>query len=425
MGKLVLKEVLKKINPSKEEIKEISVYLNDILQKTEREIKKQNIKADFFIGGSYAKKTLIKKGIYDVDVFLRFDQFYKTKDISNLTENVLNKVKIDYIRIHGSRDYFKINVSKLFFIELIPVIKVRKSEDAENITDLSYFHVLYIKKKIKEQKILDEIKIAKAFCHAQNCYGAESYINGFSGYALELLIYYYKSFSKFIKEMTKIEDKKIIDIEKLYKNKIDVSINMNSSKMQSPIILIDPTYKERNALAALSQETFKKFKKSCNEFLKNPSLKYFEEQKKDLNKLREKAKKGKLEFIRLELETDRQEGDIAGTKLLKFFNYLVKEIRKFYEIKDNEFRYLGNKKGEGFILAKSKKYIEFIGPFIDDKENSNLFKKKHKEIFVKKKRIYAKEDFNKKLNEFLKEWKSINSQKVLDMGIINVEILND
>lgn len=53
----------------------------------------------------------------------------------------------------------------------------------------------------------DEIKIAKAFCHATGCYGAESYIKGFSGYALELLIYHYKSFQSFVKAMTKVNEK--------------------------------------------------------------------------------------------------------------------------------------------------------------------------------------------------------------------------
>ena len=59
---------------------------------------------------------------------------------------------------------------------------------------------------------------------------------------------------------------------------------MNSSKLTSPIILVDPTYKQRNALAALSEETFEKFKQASKKFLKNPSIKYFEIVKWDLEK---------------------------------------------------------------------------------------------------------------------------------------------
>jgi tRNA nucleotidyltransferase (CCA-adding enzyme) len=93
------------------------------------------------------------------------------------------------------------------------VKKISKPKEAENITDLSYSHVNYIKKRIKNKKILDEIRIAKAFCYATNTYGAESYIGGFSGYAIELLVYHYGSFLKFIKAISKLDGKKeIIDI---------------------------------------------------------------------------------------------------------------------------------------------------------------------------------------------------------------------
>ncbi len=62
--------------------------------------------------------------------------------------------------------------------------------------------------------------LAKTFAHACDCYGAESYINGFSGYALELLICHYKTFSKFLKEIIKIDNNQIIiDDAKFYKTK--------------------------------------------------------------------------------------------------------------------------------------------------------------------------------------------------------------
>ena len=101
-----------------------------------------------------------------------------------------------------------------------------------------------MKKKVKN-KMLKEIMLAKAFCHASKCYGAESYIQGFSGYSLELLIYYYKGFMKFAREIAKDNGKNkiIIDIERFYKNKNEIMININSSKLQSPIILVDPTFK--------------------------------------------------------------------------------------------------------------------------------------------------------------------------------------
>ena len=55
-------------------------------------------------------------------------------------------------------------------------------------------------------------------------------------------------------------------------------LNLNESKLQSPIVFVDPTFKERNALAALSRETFEKFKKASKVFLRAPSKRYFEKQ---------------------------------------------------------------------------------------------------------------------------------------------------
>ena len=99
-------------------------------------------------------------------------------------------------------------------------------------------------------------------------------------------------------------------------------MDINSSKLQSPIILIDPTYKQRNVLAGLSDETFDRFKKVCKKFLKKPSMKSFEIEKTDLEKIKKDARNKKFEFIMLEGRTKKQEGDIAAKKLLKFYKHL-------------------------------------------------------------------------------------------------------
>ena len=419
----ILKNVLAKVNPPNEELELIEKFLKNFISKLKAKLKSN---AEVFVGGSFAKKTLIKKGQYDIDVFVRFNENFRGENISNPTEKAIKSLKnIGKIsRIHGSRDYFKINVSPLFFVEVIPVIKVKNPKDAENITDLSYFHVGYIKNKLKTEKILEEVRLAKAFCHAVNCYGAESYIQGFSGYAIELLIYHYGGFFNFVKAISKIKNKEIIDIEKLYKNKNEIEMNLNSAKRTSPIILIDPTYKERNALAALSKETFEKFQNSCKKFLKNPSEKFFENEKINLEKMRDNAKKNNFEFILLEAGTNKQEGDIAGSKLIKFYRHLGDEIEKFFEIKDNGFEYNRKKEARYFFVVKKRNEIIISGPNSDDKKNSEIFRKKHKDTFTKNGRIYAKEKMKKNLKEFIEAWKLKNKEKIKDMGIIRLEIKN-
>ncbi len=420
----ILEEVLGKIEPPKEDLEIIKNSLKDFLEKFDKKVKRLKIDAEVFIGGSFAKETVIKKDYYDLDIFIRFNKKYKDEEISKLTGKILKEF-VNVSVVHGSRDYFRIKISPSFFIEVIPVIKVKNPKESENITDLSYSHVKYIKRKIKTRKILDEIKLAKVFCYANHCYGAESYINGFSGYALELLIFHYKGFLKFIKAISKIKDKEVIDIEKHYKNKQTVLMDVNSSKLKSPIILIDPTYKQRNALAALSEETLEKFQKVCKKFLKNPSIKAFEIEKINLEKIKKQAEKNKFEFILLETKTNKQEGDVAGTKLLKFYKHLNNEIEKFFYIKNKGFNYNGKKSARYFFVVKNKKEILVDGPNIRDKKNLMKFKKKHKKTFVKKNRIYAKELIKFDIKKFLENWKIKNKRKIKEMGIIGLKIIGN
>jgi tRNA nucleotidyltransferase (CCA-adding enzyme) len=419
----IFKEVLKKSNPSEEDLNYIEKNV-DIFSKTIKEnLKKFKIDAEIFVGGSFAKGTVIKKDNYDVDIFIRYNKKYKNEEISLLTSKILGKLKNVSV-IHGSRDYFRINYEKNFFIELIPVKKIKNPKEYENITDLSYLHVKYINKKIKLKKSLDEIKIAKAFCYANNCYGAESYIGGFSGYSLELLVYHYKGFINFIRAMSKIgKEKEIIDIEKQFKNKKSVLMDLNSSKLKSPIILIDPTYKQRNVLAALSQETYEKFRKACKEFIKNPSLKHFEIKKIDIEKVKEDSLKKGQEFILIEAKTNKPEGDVAGSKLLKFYNHLNKEISLFFIIKKKGFNYNNKKSARYFFVAERKKEILYSGPFTDDEKNSQNFKKEHKNVYETKKRLYAKEKINFNLRGFIDKWKVKNAKIIEEMYIDEFKLI--
>ncbi len=420
----VFKEVLGRTKPSKDEIDDVRAKLREFLAELKKAAKKKRIGAGVFVGGSYAKDTMIKKDHYDIDIFVRFHKKHAGKDLSDMTERLIKGVK-NVQRIHGSRDYFRVKASSSLFMEVIPVMKISNPKEAENITDLSYFHVKYANRKIKNKKLLDEIRIAKAFCYANNCYGAESYISGFSGYGLELLVYHYKSFLNLINNITKIkaDDKIIIDTEKYYKNKNQVLLDMNAAKLQSPIILVDPTYRQRNVLSALSYETFEVFRQAAKDFLKNPSVKSFEMKKINFEESKNSAKKKGNEFIMLKAVTDKQEGDIAGSKLLKFYRHLNEEIGKYFEIKDKGFEYSGKKTALYFFSVKSKKEAIKEGPKTKDAKNVNSFKKMHRKTFNKNGRVYAREKLGFSIKDFLDKWEQKNKKIVSDMSIKELRVI--
>lgn len=399
----IFQNVLKKAKIPEKDLEKIRLETGIIKEKLEKAIKKRRIKADVFIGGSLAKGTIMHRDDYDIDIFVRFDEKYKDEEISEILGKL---IKAD--RIHGSRDYFQVRKKNLLF-EIIPTIKIKKPEKARNITDLSYFHVSYVLGETeKNKKLVDDIILAKAFCYSSKCYGAESYIRGFSGYGLELLVIYYKGFLNFMKGVIRAKERIVFDSKKYYKNRDEILGSVNEAKLSSPIVFIDPTYRERNALAALSNETFERFKIACAIFLKKPSTSFFEPKKID--------KKG-FNLV-LELETQKQEGDIAGSKLLKFSKFIEREIGRNHEVKNKDFEYTGGKKGTVYFKVKLKKEVIFSGPPTNKLERLLSFKRAHKNVFIKQGKAYAKEK-PKSINEII-----CSGGKVMkDMGITKIKVI--
>ena len=422
----ILEKQILKMKPNEKELEIIKNGTDKIILGIEAGLKKKKIKAEVFVGGSLAKGTLIRKRDYDIDIFVRFNDVREIKNFPEhpkvqrrsqglfndkyISEKLSSVIKAE--RVHGSRDYFRIRKKNILF-EIIPVLKINKPMEAKNITDLSYFHVGYVLGETKKnKKLADEIMLAKSFCFSQRCYGAESYVRGFSGYALELLISYYKSFMNFIKAIAKEKTPIVLDPGKFYKNKDDVLNQLNESKLQSPIVFVDPTFKQRNALAALSNETFEKFKKACADFVKKPSEKFFEEKK--VNE--------KYFNLILEASTDRQEGDIAGSKLLKFSRLFLSKVERYFKIKKSEFDYEGKKSGKIYIKNERKKEIIYSGPPINKPERLFAFKQAHKKVFIKKGLSFAREkgvSFREFFAKFLKDNKIV----MKEMGIINLRII--
>jgi tRNA nucleotidyltransferase (CCA-adding enzyme) len=158
----LLFEVLEEISPSESEMTEMNFLLKKFLKEINEKIKKEKIEVKPFLGGSFAKGTVTKKDSYDADIFFRFDKKYPQEEYSEKIKKILMGKK--YEIVHGSRDYFKLRLKDNFYIEIIPVKKISRPEESENITDLSYSHVKYLNKKISDKRILGEIKLAKAFC---------------------------------------------------------------------------------------------------------------------------------------------------------------------------------------------------------------------------------------------------------------------
>lgn len=379
----MLGEVLEEIQPDKNYEKEIFERLNFIIKKINRNQKSANA----VLGGSGAKGTWLKT--FDADIFVLFDygKFRdKSEKLPDILEKILKKKFRNVLRLHGSRDYFQIKQGSFTF-EIVPILKIKKAEQAKNITDVSPLHSKWVN---KHKRLVNEIKLTKQFCQAQNAYGAESYIRGFSGYVCEILAIYYGSFLNLIRNAAKWQDKVVVDVQKYYKGK-DIFKIVNTSKLVSPLIVIDPVQKDRNAAAALSAEKFKLFKNSSKEFLRNPSKEFFV--KKDLKSifLAEKAQNNKLIIIKAMPLSGKI--DIVGAKLLKTYEFLKSELNKHgFKIIKTGWEWGKNSDASFYFIFDKKllpKTIKVEGPPVKIGQHAANFKKTHKRTFVKNGIIYS------------------------------------
>lgn len=341
----MFKKILLKIKPTEKEEKETAAKVSEFL----KIFKSKGINA--VAGGSFAKDTWLS-GNHDIDIFARFN---KEKNMPKILEKAVKYYFKKYEVVHGSRDYFIVKFKDLTF-EIIPVLKIRKAEEAKNITDVSPMHVSWVKKNTNE-KLRDEIRIAKHFFRANSCYGAETYIGGFSGYLVELLVIYYKSFSSLIKKTAQWRYGEVINFGK----------NNFVSGQKFPLIVIDPVQPNRNAAAALRKEVFDKFIGLCSKFDgKNSWFKH---------------KKINLEKYDLVLKIAPLEGfsDVIGTKMLKVFEFVKKELNNDFVVKKSG--WFWKDYGYFYFNLKNKtlsRYKEHFGPPVKLIEDCEKFKNKYK-----------------------------------------------
>jgi len=378
----VIATVKSNLEPSRSEDKQIkqSKEIKQVVDRVNSLLKKAKLKAKAEIGGSYAKKTNLAND-YDVDIFVRFNLTYQSEKISNLLAKVLKPLKVK--RVHGSRDYFQLKKAKLN-LEFVPVLNIRQTNQAQNITDCSPLHTKWFIKKGKGRE--DEVKLAKLFCKAQGVYGAESYIRGFSGHTLDILVVHYKGFERLLKASLKWKEKTVIDPEKIHKGR--ALKKLNSSKTQGPLIVIDPIEPMRNAASGLHNEKFHRFIAAASQFLNNPSEESFTIKQLDLKELKKKYPS----LLQLDITALTGKEDVVGSKLLKIYKTLRQELQEF-SIIDSGWDWDKNKKSilwYGVAKKLRDKEVLIQGPPLKAIDHAENFKKKHKNAFVKKSRLYAK-----------------------------------
>ncbi len=407
MSILTKKEILQRVKPNEKESKEFESTVAELISILEKKIIELDFECEIALGGSFGKGTYLK-GSFDVDLFFRFDKSYDDDSLSIHLEEILKSCKLNFKKQKGSRNYFSGNFSHKrinVHFEAIPVVKIKDLSEARNSTDLSVFHVDFIKERIKENLHLsDEIRLAKQYFKAKGLYGAESYIEGFSGHIIDILIANYGSLKNLIESAKEWGENHFIDINSFYKSKEEAIEILEKDKLSS-LIIVDPIMKDRNASRALSVTNYNKFLVEALNFkdLKFDDFVVKEESMKSLIKKEIKfANSNRLKVLLYKIKFDIKEEseDIVGSKLKRLSKILIKHFEDLdFKVFKSDF-FIDMKTGDcSFVYFFENTEISDLrlinGPKIFMKVPLKNFMKVRKEYFVEEDRVcsYEKRKF--------------------------------
>ncbi len=320
------------VKPSQKEEAALLKTINLILKAANETAKALNISVKPEIQGSVAKGTWLP-GDKDIDLFLLFP---KTTPLEDLKETGLEIARLIVKKLGGTavekyaeHPYIEAVLSG-YTVDIVPAYEVENCEDIKTAVDRTRLHTRYVNSKMDEEKRL-HVRLLKKFMKNIGVYGAEIKIGGFSGYLCELLIINYGSFLDVLKAAVDWRPwKTIIDIERHY-DRTDYSKLIKA--FNSPLIVIDPVDKKRNAAAALKLEKMCLFMAAARAFLENPALDFFQaSEPKPISRAEfvRKLKERESGLIGLKFIVEEQPPDVLWGQIYRTISNIIKLMKQYH-----------------------------------------------------------------------------------------------
>lgn len=382
----VLKRVLKKIKPTLEQKKKLNEISKLILTETKKEAAR--FRGNAIIAGSLTRNTWLPSK-NEFDIFIIFPKEISEEGLEKygleIGKKVMEKVGGSWIIEYAQHPYVRGTVGNIE-IDIVPCFDAESGEKIRSPVDRTPLHVKYLDEKFPKG-LADEVRLLKAFLKANKIYGADAKTEGFSGYICELLITQYGTFMNLLKNVLEWQPGEIIDIENHWAGKDRKKIRKDYK--DEILIIIDPVDKNRNAAAAISAESFYKFKKIAKEFLKSPSEEIFKP--KAVLPLTKKEFELHLQnrgtdFIAITFNKPDVVPDILWPQLRRATKRL-EAIMQTYEFRVHRSECWSNEKDLCAIvlemeISKLPLIDEKVGPYVWKEENSRNFIKKYKDVAI-------------------------------------------
>ena len=312
--------ILNDIKPTLDEKQQIENVYSELMDFLQNVCDSEGIDAKVSLVGSVAKNTALK-GKSDIDIFIAFplgtDKQYLKKTGLDLAHKCCDKFDTTPQHHYASHPYVTTHVED-FEVDIVPCYAIDDGSQLKSAVDRTILHTRYVKANLSENQ-KDEVLLLKRFMAMTGTYGSEFKVGGFAGYLCELLIINYGDFENTLKQA----------INWQYGQSIDLENYGTSHNFDDPLIVIDPTDKNRNVAAALRLDKMAEFIQSARNYIFTDNKKdYFYPLNRNLEKediLKEFSKRGS-ELIAIQFNIPDMPLDTLHPQLKKTCEALERKL---------------------------------------------------------------------------------------------------
>lgn len=443
MVNIDLDSVLEHIRPSEGEIHKVNALSSKLIKIINDFAAKEGINAEATLVGSVAKDTWLA-GKADIDIFIKFPLNIVEEDLKKYglelghkcIETMNGKSELRY----ASHPYIT-GFIEGYEIDFVPCYIIKSAEELKSAVDRTILHTQFVKKNLREKQ-KGEVLLLKKFMESIKTYSAEFRVSGFSGYLCELLIIHYGSFTSVLEAASDKWGPRII---------IDIENYGSETQFDEPMVVVDPTDKNRNVAAALSLQKISEFITASRNFLDNPKEHYFFEKKLDVdvNLIKEEFKGRKTKTFLINFKPPKIPADALYPQIKKTENSLKAVLERGDFKVFNTSSWTDEKENIIILLEmeiwKLPNVKKNLGPFIWSKNHQERFISKYgNKAFIEKDRWVSEierkyEDALTFLEDILRSEKIgilrfgkhikneiLNQREIIDIiDFIELENLND
>ncbi|MFH0713747.1 MAG: CCA tRNA nucleotidyltransferase [Candidatus Micrarchaeota archaeon] len=322
----IFAKIASEVSPSPVELAVEKKFAAKVIANLEKFLPK-NAKVTFV--GSAARDTGLR-GDRDIDLFVAFPREMDEDKIVKLTFNAAKKaVKTKWVTHYAEHPYLQ-TIAGDFQVEVIPCFQVEPHTGIKSAVDRSPLHMEYLQKKLTQRQRRD-VRVMKKLLKVNGVYGAEVTIGGFSGLVCEQLMLKYGDLESLLREATEWRPPVIVDYEGSWNSETKQGKTALLQKFKDTgLILIDVIDKNRNAAAAITNESLAKFILLSRAFVKKPSLEFFKEKKVKINvsKINAMLKKRGTVFITIEVKKPDFVDDIIFPQFKRSEKNIARELQR-------------------------------------------------------------------------------------------------